>query len=354
MRRRPIQSLRFALCLTATLACLFVSDRAGAQRSERLFDSKRVLELRIATDLSVLMHERDSLKLKPHPGTLAYVAADGERVAVEAVLKLRGHWRRQRRNCDFAPLEVDFPKGARSGTLFEDQGDLKLVTHCRSRNAEFEQYVLREYLVYQLANLLTPVNLRARLVRATYVDTVGKQDSLTQNAFFIENEKRAAARNNAELLKIKGAIWDQVDPELGALVSAFEYMIGGSDWSLVALHNIVLFQDRKTGAVWPMAYDFDWTGIVWTRYSFPDYRLPIKSVRQRLYRGVCRTPEEWAPILSKFQEKKKELYAVYDSLPELDQRYVKQTREYLDEFFEVINNPRKMKREMIDTCRPGA
>lgn len=354
MRRRPIPSLRLALSLTATLACLSVPDRAGAQGSEGLFDSKRVLELRIATDLSVLMHERDSLKLKPHPGTLTYVAADGERVSVEAVLKLRGHWRRQKRNCDFAPIEVDFPKGTRSGTIFQNQGDLKLVTHCRSKNAEFEQYVLREYLVYQLANLLTPVSLRARLVRATYVDTVGKQDSLTQNAFFIENEKRAAARNNAEVLKIKGAIWDQVDPALGALVSAFEYMIGGSDWSLVALHNIVLFQDKATGAVWPMAYDFDWTGIVWTRYSFPDYRLPIKSVRQRLYRGVCRTPEEWAPILSRFQEKKTELYAVYDSVPELHPKYVKQTREYLDEFFEVISNPRKMKREMIDTCRPGA
>ena len=300
------------------------------------------------------MHERDSLKLKPHPGTLTYVAANGERVSREAVLTLRGHWRRQKRNCDFAPIEVDFPKGARSGTIFEDQGNLKLVTHCRSKNAEFEQYVLREYVVYQLANLLTPVSLRARLVRATYVDTVGQEDSLTRNAFFIENEMRAAARNNAEVLEIKGAIWDTVDPELGALVSAFEYMIGGSDWSLVALHNIVLFQDKETGVVSPMAYDFDWTGIVWTRYSFPDSRLPIKSVRQRLYRGVCRTPEQWAPVLSRFHEKKTDLYAAYDSLRELDPKYVKRTREYLDEFFEVISNPRTMKREMIDTCRPGA
>lgn len=131
-------------------------------------------------------------------------------------------------------------------------------------------------------------------------------------------------------------------------------MIGGSDWSLAALHNIVLFQHRETGAVWPMAYDFDWTGIVWTRYSFPDSRLPIKSVRERLYRGICLTPQEWAPILSRFQDKKSALYAVYDSLPDLDPKYVRETREYLDEFFEVISDPRRMKREMIDTCRPGA
>ena len=346
-------SMRPELCLSAALLCLAVSHRTAAQGSEKLFDSKGVLELRIATDLKALMQERDSLKLKPHPGTLTYVANDGQRVSIETELKLRGHWRRQRRNCDFAPIEVDFPKGARAGTIFAGQGALKLVTHCRSKNPEFEQYVLREYLVYQLADLLTPVNLRTRLVRATYVDTVGKQDSLTHNAFLIENEKRAAARYNAQVLDIKGATWDVVDPQLGALVSAFEYMIGGSDWSLVGLHNIVLFEQKGTGVVWPMAYDFDWSGIVWTRYSFPDSRLPITSVRQRLYRGICRTPEEWAPILAKFEAKKTELYAVYDSVPELDPKYVKQTRQYLDEFFDVISNPRKMKREMIDTCRPG-
>lgn len=336
------------------MAWLVVPDRAAAQGSERLFDSRSVLQLRIATDLRALMDERDSTKLKPHRAVLTYGSADGHRVSMEADLKLRGHWRRQKRNCDFAPIAVKFPKETGSGTIFEDQGDLKLVTHCRTKSAEFEQYVLREYAVYELANLLTPVNLRARLVQATYVDTLGKQDSVTRNAFFIENEKRAAARNNADVLEVKGAMWDNVDPDLGALVSAFEYMIGSSDWSVVALHNIVLFQSKQTGAVWPMAYDFDWTGLVWTRYSFPDPRLPIASVRQRLYRGICRTPEEWAPIVAKFQEKKSDLYAVYDSVPGLDPKYVKQTREYLDAFFEVISNPRKMKREMIDTCRPGA
>ncbi|MBI4421723.1 MAG: hypothetical protein HY560_12935 [Gemmatimonadetes bacterium] len=197
----------------------------------------------------------------------------------------------------------------------------------------------------------TPVNLRARLVRATYIDPTGKQDSLARNAFFIENEKRAAARNHATVLETKGAVWDNVDSELGALVSTFEYLIGGTDWSLVALHNIVLFQHQETGVVWPMAYDFDWSGIVWTRYSFPDYRLPIRSVRERLYRRPCRTAAEWVAILSTFQEKKAALYAVYDSLPELEPKYVKQTKEYLDQFFRVIRDPRTVKQELIDTCR---
>jgi hypothetical protein len=326
---------------------------APAMAQERLFDSQDVLQLRITADFGALMHERDSLKLKEFPGVVTYRGRGGDPVSVEVSLKLRGHWRRQPRNCDFAPILVDVARGARSGTIFEDQGDLKLVTHCRTRSPVFEQYVLREYLVYQLANVLMPVSLRARLVRATYVDATARRDSVTRDAVFLENEKKAAARNDARVLDVKGALWEDVDPELGALVSLFEYMVGGTDWSMAALHNIVLYQNITTGAVWPMAYDFDWTGIVWTSYAVPDYRLPIKSVRQRLYRGACRTVDEWAPILARFQEKKGELYAVYDSVPGLDRKYVRQTKEYLDEFFEVIGDPRKVKREIVDTCHRG-
>jgi hypothetical protein len=42
---------------------------------------------------------------------------------------------------------------------------------------------------------------------------------------------------------------------------------------------------------------------------------------------------------------------VYDSVPGLDPRYVDETREYLDRFFEVIGEPGRMKRAMIDRCQ---
>jgi len=333
------------------LGALTVTVTVTARAQSLLFDSNEVLEVRIATDLKRLMAERDSLQLETFPGTISYVAADGRPVPVQVGLKLRGHWRRQKGNCNFAPIKVDFPKGARSGTIFEGQGDLKLVVHCR-KGELFQQYVLREYLVYRLYNTLTPVSHRARLARAWYVDTSGKSDSLVGYAFFLENDRKAADRNGARLLTATGATWEHVDSDQGALVSAFEYLIGGSDWSLPGLHNIILFQHQETGAVLPVAYDFDWTGIVNTSYSRPDYRLPIRSVRERLYRGICRTPEEWAPVLARFQSAREAIYALYDSVPGLDPRYIGETRKYLDRFFEVIGDPRRMKREMIDPCRP--
>jgi hypothetical protein len=114
---------------------------------------------------------------------------------------------------------------------------------------------------------------------------------------------------------------------------------------------VVLIQQKETGAVVPVPYDFDWSGIVSTKYSFPDYRLPIKTVRDRIYRGICRKPEEWEPVLSAFREKKVSLFSVYDSFPELDSKYARETKEYLNGFYQVIERPGSLKVEMINPCR---
>ena len=342
-------------CMLALSAAMATVARAQSEpaRAAGVFDSDQVLELRIATDLKTLMDDRDSLKAKSHPGTVSYVDADGQAVSLEVELKTRGHWRRQKKNCDFAPIKIDFPKAKEhpAGSIFASQGDLKLITHCRTKDATFEQYVLREYLVYRLYNLLTPASFRARLIRATYVDTAGKQDSVTRYAFVIEGDKRMAERANATVLETKGARFDDLDPAAAATMSAFQYLIGGTDWSLVGLHNVVLIQQKETGAVVPVPYDFDWAGIVWTKYSFPDYRLPIKTVRDRIYRGICRKPEEWEPVLSAFREKKVSLFSVYDSFPQLDSKYTRETKEYLNGFYQVIERPGSLKVEMINPCR---
>lgn len=326
------------------------SVAAAQPTSLGLFESKDVLVMRMVSDFASVMKERDSTKLKWHPGSLTYVMGEGRSVTMPVSLKLRGHWRRQRRNCDFAPMKIDFPRGARRGTLFANQGELRLATHCRARDDDFEQYVLREYMVYQLASVLTPLTLRTRLARITYVDTV-RRDSLSRSAFFIENEKRAAARNGATVFEMTGATWPDVDPEVAAMVSAFLYMIGGTDWSLAARHNIILFEQKGTGVLWPMTYDFDWTGIVSTKYSFPDPRLGLKRVGQRLYRGICRSAVEWQPILAKFVERRAAFNAAIDSVPGLDARYAREARNYLDGFFATIQNPSAVKYELIDTCR---
>ena len=62
------------------------------------------------------------------------------------------------------------------------------------------------------------------------------------------------------------------------------------DFSLAALHNIKLSGKNGTKFI-PVAYDFDYSGIVETFYAIPPSELQIESVRERLYRGLNYSPK---------------------------------------------------------------
>lgn len=314
-----------------------------------LFDSDAPLQLRIEVDLRTLINDRDSLEATEHPVTLTYRIGDAAPVSLDVKVRTRGHWRRQRRNCDFPPLRLNFPQSRVAETVFANQDKLKLVTPCRPRRSEYEEYVLREYVAYRVYNLLTARSLRVRLASTTYVDTRGRVDSLTTHTFLLEHAEQMAARNDGMLLESVGARFVDMDPLQLGLVGVFLYMIGGTDWSLRGLHNIELVQQNVI--YFPVAYDFDWTGIVNTSYATPDPRLRIRSVRDRLYRGNCLTEEQWGAVLASFREQKAAIYAAYEDMPGLSARYVRDTHRYLDDFYEVIDDPRKLSRELIRRCR---
>lgn len=316
-----------------------------------LFESDAPLQLRFAGDLRTLLNDRDSLKAEYHPFTLVYRAGDAAPESVAVRLRTRGHWRRQKRNCDYPPLLLNFPQSKVEGTVFAGQNRLKLVTPCRPSRRDYEQYVLGEYLAYKVYNLLTPLSLRVRLAPATYVDTTGRQDSLTTYTFLLEDAGQMAARNGARLLDAKGGRFADVDSLQLGLVGVFLYLIGGTDWSLSGLHNMELVQHVERGWFYPVAYDFDWTGIVNARYATPDARLRIRSVRDRLYRGRCLSEAHWSTVLGTFRNRQAEIYALYENLPGLDPRYVEETRRYLDDFYRVIDDPRKLSGELIRRCR---
>jgi len=324
--------------------------RAGAQTGG-LFDSDAPLRLRIVVDLRALVNDRDSVESEDHPGTLTYQVGDGSPVTLDVKAKTRGHWRRQERHCDFPPLRLNFPERKVEGTLFAGQDKLKLATPCRPRRKEYVEYILREYLVYRVYNLLTPMSLRGRLAATTYVDATGRMDSLTTDTFLIEDAEQMAARNGAQLMDLLGAEFTHVDSLQMGLVGTFLYMIAGTDWSLRGLHNMELVQNLERGTFYPVTYDFDFTGIVNTEYAGPDPRLRLRTVRERLYRGPCLSDAHWTAVLDTFRRQKAAIYALYDSLPGLSERYVKDTRRYLDEFYRVIDDPRKVSGELIRRCR---
>jgi hypothetical protein len=201
--------------------------------------------------------------------------------------------------------------------------------------------------------MLTPLTLNTRLVHVTYVDGEKKDTIARRYGFLLEEESEFGARLGGKVLDLKGASGDDLDGAESALFGVWQYFIGNTDFSVGALHNVILFQ-RDT-SYFPVAYDFDWSGVVNTRYAVPSPQLRIKKVTERLMRGYCTSPANFDRAFALFRAKKDSIYALYhDSFGSLLRPDdVKYTLKYFDEFYETIDNPRFAKRYVVDACLGG-
>ena len=156
-----------------------------------------------------------------------------------------------------------------------------------------------------------------------------------------------------ELAQVTGQRFAGLDNESLLIMTMVQWMIGNTDFSIVGRHNISLVQ-VQSGIRYPITYDFDSAGLVGTPYAAPDKRLEIGSTRDRLFRGPCRTIDQYEPVLAQFRAKKDATLALYDSLPDLDERSRRDAKDYLQDFYAIINNPDRVKRTLLDQCIKGA
>jgi hypothetical protein len=170
----------------------------------------------------------------------------------------------------------------------------------------------------------------------------------------MEHEDDVAKRMEGEIAELRGALFDDVDQPQLLEVAIFEAFVGNTDWSLAALHNIRLVRQQNMNIL-PVAYDLDFSGLVGTRYAVPDGRLGIRNVKERLYRGPCKEPEEMAPFLGVYREKKDAILKLYDETPGLDGRYRNDAKSFLSQWFKMLDAPRDAKWMFKENCKvvPG-
>jgi hypothetical protein len=311
-----------------------------------VFGSDTPLDLTIRTDLRALLRDRGENR-REHDGIVRFARADGSLDSAAVQLRTRGIFRRRPSVCSFPPLRLTIRPRAARGTPFEGERRIKLVTHCRGSD-QYEQYVLQEYLIYRAYALLTDVSLRTRLARVTYGDAAGKDKPVTRYAIFIEDDRRLAERHDMRVVADTGTSVARLDPLHTVFVAVFQYFIGNTDWSVRALHNIVLLAD-SLGRVLMVPYDFDWAGVIGTRYARPDTSLPIKTVQERLYAGYCGAPEDFEQIFARFRKARPAIEALYDLEP-LERGHRERARRYYGEFFRLIDDPRRLRNEMLGRC----
>jgi hypothetical protein len=245
--------------------------RSKEADSRRLFKEHDPLAFTLTADFKAINKDRDPESTKRFPGVLTVAGEKGAPRDLAVQLGTRGHFRLMSRNCDFVPLRLELPKEGTTGTAFEAQTSLKLGTHCRGDRA-YENYTIREYLTYRLFNMVTPLSFRAASRPAPPTSTRRRRSrSATRYSIFIEHENEVARRHGGRIVELPRIVFKDLDAPTLTRMMMFEYMIGNTDFSIWALHNVRIVQDPAR-RLYPVPYDFDLSGFVHAPYATPDPR----------------------------------------------------------------------------------
>jgi hypothetical protein len=327
------------------------TDNNGKEYTQiRLFnDNDSLLHFKLVGKLNSLFNDRSNNN-SYHPVLIQYLDKDSNTVSINLMAKTRGHFRRIKANCKMPPLLLDFPKEEKNkNSIFERQRKLKLVVPCQG-----DEYVIREWLVYKLYNLVTQKSFRAKLVLVDFEDSLKQRKPETHYCILLEDEKKVAGRNDAFVWRPKMLAMQNTNKEDFKKLAVFEYMIGNTDWSVPYLQNIILITKDSTAKAKPFAipYDFDHAGIVDAPYAGPAPELEISSVRVRLYRGFCENDMKvFTQTFELFNQLKNNIYNLYKNCSLLNPKYIKFVTRYLDDFYKTINNDRIIETEFGKPCR---
>jgi hypothetical protein len=346
--RRPLSLLHAS---SAGLASALLLTGAALAQESTLFVGDEPLAIRLEAPLRTVFAAGDDPEFQP--ARVEVANARGEPVAVDLRVRLRGKSRT--RACDFPPLLLNFPGEQPAGSPFAGENRLKLVTHCLA-SAQHEPRVLLEQQIYLALNLLTASSLRIRPVEMTYFDTDRERETADRIGFLIEDEERFAERSGLEVVSTERVDRARYDPSALALLEVFQYFIGNTDWSAVegpegesCCHNVVPYA-RPDGVLLPVPYDFDAAGIVESPYAYPSAQLPIRTVRERLYRGTCRDLAELVPVFAAFTAQREALTALFTPQAGIPERTAARARQYIDQFYALLANEAQVEREFRRNC----
>ena len=331
---------RIAVVFSITL--LFLSTTI-AQDTPGLFEEEEMMPIRLSFDLGHLQKTRE-IKPKYQDAHIHWLSPEEDSLSMKIQIKARGNFRRTDGTCKLPPLRLRFSHNDTLGP-FDGDTKLKLVTLCQE-----ECFVLREYVVYKLYQILTDKSLKVRLARITYIDEKGKNDSQTACGFFIEDIPSFAERMDATELDTTSYPLDNMHREQLTLVHMFQYMIGNPDHHPDRLQNTRLIQPGDGSVPIPVPYDFDWSGMVDASYTKME-GFTGGLFTKRTFVKLCRTHGEFMATGDIFRAKRPEMETFINDaayLTEDDKSYM---LNYINDFFKVINSKGKVKKTFVKSCK---
>ncbi|GAB4497329.1 MAG: hypothetical protein OHK0019_30770 [Saprospiraceae bacterium] len=304
------------------------------------------LVVRIETDLKQLVSEKADKIWQP----AIFKVMRGDSVALRLDVQVTARGNMRRKTCAFPPVKIRFYKQEPENDSIAELNELKVVTSCNYL-AKNEEWVKREYLLYELFNLITDQSFRVQSAKISFDEPGKNSRDLESFSFFIESEEELAARLGGKPIKPRVGSTRALDSVSYDRMCLFEYMIGNTDWSVRARHNIkTIYLKTSTIAV---PYDFDYSGAVGTDYAVPNGDYPIQTVQDRYYLGLCRTPAHYQSLFDFYLSKEQAILEHCEQASYLPSESRSQMARYLRRFFETLKNPTAAKREIVQNCNKG-
>jgi len=343
-------SLVFLLFLSHDLFSQDLLNSEQDRKGSRLFLNQEILPIKLDySNKHIKKNTNDSTYIT---SDLSYKLKDGSWERLKVKIRARGNNRLK--NCYFAPLKVKIKKSVAAGTLFEGNKKLKLVLPCL-RQKDNNDNIVKEYMAYKLYELISPYHYKTRLTEIDLTEITG---SKTKNhsliGILIEDIDHVAKRNNGNV--VERNLHPLAMDDLRAIQNDFfQFMIGNTDFSVAFQHNQkLLFANKK---LIPVPYDFDMSGLVHANYAnvseFKDQSLQITDVTQRLFRGFKRDEKIYHSVRKQFLGTKIAMFEIIDGL-ELyfdDPNEFLKARNYIQSFYDIIENNQKFKSEIIQKAR---
>ncbi len=319
----------FLVALLSQCPQMYAQQAARSIFDELNYDD--ILEIELFTNFNSL----DSLKkTNTYQGaTLMYLDENGEEAKWGLKVRTRGKYRR--RICETVPLKFNFSKKELEEKGLNKDDELKFVTQCMP-GYEGRGYVFREYLAYQLYNILSPASFRSQLVRVRYNCTAdGTRDRSW--GIILEDEKTLARRLNADICEgCYSTPKERFELSCVSTASLFQYMIGNEDYSIITSKNLKLLVTKEDSVYRVAPYDFDFSGLVDASYAVPNSDYQLKSVKSRVFLGIS-NDKELQPTIQHFKDKKEEILAYIDNYTLLNKSERKSIKKYILSFYDSLD-----------------
>lgn len=281
------------------------------------------------------------------PCELQTQSFSGDSISILAQVRTRGHMRLEM--CSFPPLKLKIDKSELTKYDLAPLDEMDIVHRCHD-GIVYNQCLLREYLAYKIWEEISPYHFKTQLVRMHYLNPDGSSAHESNYAFLVENSEEVVDRLGGRRYKTPIISKASLDKRVFLTVALFEFMIGNTDWYIPSRHNLDFVALPGHTLLVTIPYDFDYSGLVGAPYAVAHEKLKLPSVDVRYYQGWCHPEPEVDEALKNFLAQKEDILSLPRSIEGLDEKSIKHAISYISEFYDIIENPKKLENQIIRHC----